>query len=147
MLKFIDGDLFEHPADILVNPVNCVGVMGKGIAKEFKKRYPEMFVEYKEACDKGYLKPGTLYIYIDDYEGKVIINFATKNHWKSSSEYRWIETGLEELREYLLNHKYNSICIPALGCANGGLDWDRVKPLIEKYLSDLPQEITVFNPK
>jgi O-acetyl-ADP-ribose deacetylase (regulator of RNase III) len=139
------GDMFKVPADIRVNTVNCVGVMGKGVALEFKKRFPGIFQPYKLYCDGGYMHPGKLHI-VGAGEC-TIVNFATKDHWNKPSNYIWIESGLEELRMFLENEAVDLVVtIPALGCGNGGLDWAKVKPLITRHLKDLSHIIYVFEP-
>jgi O-acetyl-ADP-ribose deacetylase (regulator of RNase III) len=145
MIKFVDGNLFDYKGDILINTVNVVGVMGKGIALEFKKRFPAMFRDYKEQCLNKELESGHIYPW--HHNTGLIINFATKDHWKDPSKYEWIESGLKELKNYLDNLDFTcTVLIPALGCSNGGLDFDIVKVMINKYLSDSKQNIIVFNP-
>ena len=126
MLTYLKGNLLDTEAQALVNPVNCVGVMGAGLAKQFRLRYPKNFIEYQNYCQNGSLKPGGLFIYKED--GKVIINFATKNHWKNNSEYEYIENGLLNLAKELKENPI-SVAIPKLGCGLGGLDWQCVQTL------------------
>lgn len=145
MIKIIIGNIFDSNAETLVNTVNCVGVMGKGIASEFKKKYPQMFLEYKEMCSKQLLKPGKLHVYIEDNKVKVI-NFPTKNHWRSPSKVEYIIEGLEW---FVNNYEYlniSSIAFPPLGCGNGGLSWDYIGPLMYHYLKDLPINIEIYAP-
>ena len=149
MIKFVDGDFFDYDTDIRVNTVNCVGVMGAGVALVFKKKYPEMYKEYVNKCKKNEVRPGEPYTWSkgDLYTKKLtIINFPTKNHWRNKSEYEYVEDGLRWLQEYLINKENESVTLPALGCGHGGLDWDRIKNMIKKYLSNSPAEILVFNP-
>lgn len=149
MLKYVEGDFFDYDADIRINTVNCVGVMGAGIALSFKNKYPEMFKQYKKDCDNKKIFPGspTIWQEGDMLEKKTyIINFPTKMHWKNESEYSYVEDGLKWLSEYLAKHKNNIVTLPALGCGHGGLDWNIVKSLIEKYLSNSENEILVFEP-
>ena len=152
MIKYSKENIFTTKADIIINTVNCVGVMGAGIAYFFKKKYPAMFEEYKVLCDKNEIEIGKLHVYdiLDEMKKKVmtIINFPTKNHYKKPSKYKYIELGLRALREYLIDNPGKKISIPALGCRNGKLEWEKVKKLIEKYLSDLStdSDITVFEP-
>lgn len=143
--------MFTEKFDIMVNTVNCVGVMGKGIALEFKQRFPNLYTAYIKACKSGEIKPGALWYYVDtsnDRNWQLIINFATKDSWKNPSKYEWIESGLLELKAYLASPyvKWN-IGIPALGCGCGGLSWPRVKAMMEKHLSELNHHIVVFEPK
>jgi O-acetyl-ADP-ribose deacetylase (regulator of RNase III) len=135
--------LLESSAQTLVNTVNCVGVMGKGIAKDFNAREPEMFGAYKRLCDNKSLHPGDLWL----WRGKLswIINFATKNHWRHPSKIEWIERGLDKFRSNYARIGVREISFPRLGCGNGGLEWAEVKPLMERYLSDLPINIYVHD--
>lgn len=145
MLKFIEGDLFDQPADIRINTVNCVGVMGKGVALAFKERYPLMFDDYRKACNRGEVQPGRLHTW-DSPEGTTVVNFPTKRHWRQKSRYDDVEDGLRALHDYLKNRGTVRVTLPALGCGHGGLDWDRVLELIRDHLSDLEAEIYVFGP-
>lgn len=142
MIHFLKGDLFSTRVEVLVNPVNCVGVMGRGLALEFKERFPDNFQVYKRACDHGKIKPGSLYtlpvnesIVIPSYRLRFIVNFPTKDHWRDPSRLEWIDSGLMELSRMIeLNH-VQSIAIPAIGCGLGGLKWGDVKALMIKHLS------------
>jgi O-acetyl-ADP-ribose deacetylase (regulator of RNase III) len=143
--------MFKIDTDVYVNTVNCVGVMGKGVALAFKKRFPEMFREYKKECEKGNIKIGKLHIYyteckILNLERKIIINFPTKIHWKTKSKYEYIELGLIELRKFLKELGCVKIALPALGCGHGKLNWNKVKSMINKYLSEIDATIYVFQP-
>src|SRR5690606_30643134 len=132
------GDIMQSGAEALVNTVNTVGVMGKGIALQFKEAFPNNNKVYVETCKKNELMPGKLLAVWDEnlqYGKKLIINFPTKVHWRNPSQYEYIEKGLVALRKYLQKEKVKSIAIPPLGCGNGGLDWGKVKPMIEKALS------------
>lgn len=145
MLRFTTGDMFETPADIRVNTVNCVGVMGAGVALAFRNRLPEMFEEYKRECELGHLRPGKLYIW-KSLSGDWVINFPTKRHWREKSRYEDIELGLIALRDYLVEQGKVRVTLPALGCGHGGLDWNRVAPMIQEHLQELEAEIIVFDP-
>jgi adenine-specific DNA methylase/O-acetyl-ADP-ribose deacetylase (regulator of RNase III) len=145
MLKFVEGNMFDTPAEIRVNTVNCVGVMGKGVALAFKTHYPEMFRDYQKACEAGELKPGRLHIW-KDASGVTIVNFPTKRHWRNPSRYEDIETGLGALRKFLAEQGAARVTLPALGCGHGGLDWGRVSRMIREHLSDLAADIFVFDP-
>jgi len=153
MLEFKKIDFFSeiNNYDAIVNTVNSVGVMGKGIALEFKKRYPENFIEYKKACQSKELKIGKSLVFpIEDelIHTKFIINFPTKVHWRNPSKIEYIEEGLNDLAEIIRDKEIKSILMPALGCGNGNLDWDIVKPLIKKKLDHLNDiRITVIEPK
>lgn len=138
----MSGNIFGSPAKTLVNPVNTVGVMGKGLAKEFKKRYPEMFKEYQLYCKQGSLDIGKLWLYKTDH--KWILNFPTKKSWRSPSKIEYIEAGLSKLTLTYAEKGITSIAFPLLGCGNGGLDWETgVQPLFKKYLNKLPMDIYV----
>lgn len=150
MLKFVKGDFFDFDADIRVNTVNCVGVMGKGVALAFKNKYPEMFKEYVQQCKKKEIAPGNPTVWKQEdmfSKGLEIINFPTKDHWRNDSKYEYIESGLIWLSRYLENKSNLTITLPALGCGHGGLDWDKVKSLIVKYLEGTSNCILVFEPK
>lgn len=136
--------MLDSTAQTLVNTVNCVGVMGKGIALEFKRRYPAMFKEYVSMCERGLVNPGVPFCF--NGGGHQILNFPTKNHWKARSRIDDIERGLKHLRARYRDWNIESIAVPPLGCGNGGLDWADVRVLIEKYLGDLPIDVFVYAP-
>lgn len=118
-------------AEAIINPVNCVGVSGKGLALQFKESYPLNYRHYREACESGKLKIGRVHVFSTGMENpKYIINFPTKNHWREKSKLEYIELGLEDLKKQILNRKIKSIALPKLGCGLGGLSWKDVKPLI-----------------
>lgn len=148
MIKFVSGDFFDYDADIRINTVNCVGVMGKGVALIFKNKFPDMFIDYYNACKRNELKPGEPHVWKDEnlFSSCTIINFPTKVHWRNPSKYEYIEEGLIWLRQYLLEKENSTVTLPALGCGNGGLDWNKVKIMINKYLSGLSTQILVFEP-
>jgi O-acetyl-ADP-ribose deacetylase (regulator of RNase III) len=152
-LIFKNGDMFVEPVDALVNTVNCVGVMGKGVALEFKQRWPDNFRAYKKACDMKSLKPGTLLIFdthrLFPADGpRYLVNFPTKAHWRSPSKLSYIEDGLDALVDEIRKLDINSIALPPLGCGNGGLEWTDVKPLIAAKLGVLDNvKVVVFAPK
>ena len=139
------GDMFQSKAQTLVNAVNCVGVMGKGIALEFKNRFPEMHQDYVHRCDLKKVKLGEPYI----FKGSplpYIINFPTKDHWKSSSRIQDIERGLEYLLTHYKEWEVTSLAVPALGCGNGGLEWSAIEPLIFKYVKLMNISAHVYAP-
>lgn len=149
LIEYVTGDFFDYNADIRINTVNCVGVMGAGVALEFKNRYPEMFKEYVRVCKAGKIEPGKPYVWeeFDLFSRCIIINLPTKIHWRNPSEYEYIEKDLLWLKEYL--SKKNSetvVTLPALGCGHGGLDWNIVKNQITYYLGDLNLKLLVFGP-
>jgi O-acetyl-ADP-ribose deacetylase (regulator of RNase III) len=131
MIEFCNGNLFDSGCEALVNTVNCKGVMGCGIALQFKNKYPEMFVDYKNFCGADKLRPGKLHIFGTK---PVIINFPTKIDWRNVSKYSWIEVGLARLFGHTIpNLNIKSIAMPALGCNNGKLNWSQIKLLIQKW--------------
>ena len=149
MIKFIKGDLLKAEADALVNTVNTVGVMGKGIALQFKEAFPHNTKVYADACKKNELKTGQLLSVWDTnllLGKKLIINFPTKIHWRNPSKYEYIETGLIALVELIQKENILSIALPPLGCGNGGLDWNIVKSMIKKHLEPLSLIVLVYEP-
>jgi O-acetyl-ADP-ribose deacetylase (regulator of RNase III) len=141
--------LLESHAEALVNTVNTVGVMGKGIALQFREAYPENYRVYRDACRNHQLHVGEMLVTEDSnlMSGrKLIVNFPTKTHWKLPSEYAYIEQGLSALRREILRLHIRSIAIPPLGSHNGGLDWQRVKPMIETALAGLDCDILIYEP-
>lgn len=145
MIKFVQGDIFENSVDIRVNTVNCVGAMGAGVALAFKKRYPEMFKEYQAACKHGLIKPGVMHVW-KTLDGAWIVNFPTKRDWRDPSRYEDIEIGLDDFRQYLDSVGPVSVALPALGCGNGGLDWERVSKLILDKLEGVNAQVYVYEP-
>ncbi len=149
MLRFIKGNLLESEAEALVNTVNTVGVMGKGIALQFKSQFPDNYKTYLKACKNNEFNIGDLLV-TEEYSllngRKIIINFPTKTDWRKPSEYGYIEKGIIKLVDLIKEKDIKSIAIPPLGAGNGGLDWDKVKSLMEYYLRDLDVDITIFQP-
>lgn len=144
MITYIYGDLFQSPAKVLVNAVNTVGVMGKGIALDFKKIYPEMFQRYQALCENGQFSVGQLWLYKTPH--KWILNFPTKQHWRNPSRIEYIETGLQNFAATYEQRRIDSISFPLLGCGNGELDWEtQVRPLMEKYLGGLPIPVYIHS--
>ena len=127
-------------AQTVVNTVNTVGVMGKGLAAAFKRRHPEMFQAYKAICKRGELLPGSSWLWKGPDQW--VLNFATKKHWRNPSRLSYVRDGLEEFQRNYSSLGIREVAFPRLGCGNGGLDWDEVKPLMVEYLRDLP--ITVY---
>lgn len=142
MIEYIEGDIFESPAQVIVNTVNTVGVMGKGLALSFKRRYPEMFEKYRKACEKKQLTIGKLMLF---YEADHwVLLFPTKENWRNPSKLEYIEQGLEKFcRTYDEKH-ITSIAFPRLGCGNGALDWKEVRPMMEHYLAKLPINVYIY---
>lgn len=150
MIKYLTGNLFDSKAEALVNTVNTVGVMGKGIALQFKKLFPNNFKIYKDKCDKKDFNIGQLIVVKDQNiitGEKIIINFPTKKHWKNPSEYEYIEQGIDELIKIIQEYQIKSIAIPPLGSGNGGLQWFKVKEIINDKLSNIENcEVFVYEP-
>ena len=132
-INYVQGDLLKSDAEALVNTVNCVGVMGKGIALKFKKQYPNMFNSYRSVCYNKKLIPGHLHYFKE--KNKIIINFPTKNNWRNPSKIEYVKDGLISLIKLIKNLNLKSIAIPMLGCGNGGLDWKEVNTLIINTLT------------
>jgi O-acetyl-ADP-ribose deacetylase (regulator of RNase III) len=147
-MKFIAGNIFESDAEALVNTVNTVGVMGKGLALQFKERFPANYKFYVAACKNEEVKIGKMFITPTNsfMNPKWIINFPTKKHWMNNSRYEFIEAGLDDLVTQIEKLNIQSIAIPPLGAGQGGLNWDKVKELIQLKLGHLNIEITVFEP-
>ena len=149
MMRFTKGNLLKADVEALVNTVNTVGVMGKGIALMFKEAFPANFREYAAACRKGKVKIGEMFV--TEHRGltgpRWIINFPTKEHWRTRTRIEWIEAGLADLRRVVEERGIRSIAVPPLGCGQGGRSWTEVRPLIEKALGDLAEiETLVFEP-
>lgn len=137
MLTYLTTNLFESPARTLVNTVNTVGVMGKGIANDFKRLYPSMYQQYRDICLKGELDIGKLHVYRT--QNKTIINFPTKKHWRQRSRLEHVEAGLKTFISNYTDYGISSVSFPQLGCGNGELDWEtQVQPMMEGYLKILP---------
>ncbi len=150
MIQFVEGNLLEASTEAVVNTVNCVGYMGKGIALQFKMAFPENFREYQKACKNQTIQPGQMFVYeTGSWTGpKYIINFPTKRHWKANSKLEDIVGGLRDLVRIIHQLGIRSIAIPPLGCGLGGLKWLDVKPLIEEALSPLEKlDIRVYEPQ
>lgn len=149
-MKFITGNLLNAKTQAIVNTVNTVGVMGKGIALQFKERFPQNYKAYADACKKGKVEIGKMFVFNESdllNEDKIIINFPTKKEWYRKSQYSYIEEGLKDLVKTIKDNKIQSISIPPLGCGNGGLKWEKVKSLMVKYLGDLDDvDIFIYQP-
>lgn len=149
MVRDVSGNLLRADAEALVNTVNCQGVMGKGVALQFKQAYPEMEAAYVGACRRGELEPGRVHVWeTDALSGpKYVINFPTKREWFRRSRYEFIEAGLIALVEVVRSRGIRSIAVPPLGCGNGGLSWARVRPMIENAFTALPQaDVLLYAP-
>lgn len=142
MLKIIEnGNIFESKCDFLINPVNTVGVMGKGLAYNFKKKYPQNFLKYEKYCKSKDFTIGKLLIIQEN--NKNIINFPTKKHWKEKSEYEYILLGLEKLKIALDKYNISSIAFPKIGCGLGNLEWDKVFQMIKQWENEIKETILV----
>ncbi|KMN11112.1 Appr-1-p processing protein [Pseudomonas sp. FSL R10-1350] len=148
MITFTQGNLLEAKTEALVNTVNTVGVMGKGIALMFKERFAQNYRLYAAACKAGEVETGKVHVTeVNELEGpRWIVNFPTKRHWRSPSQMAWVTEGLHDLRRFLIENQVKSIAIPPLGAGNGGLKWPEVRDQIVNVLSDLDVEVLVFEP-
>lgn len=149
MIRYTTGDLFAADTQAIVNPVNTAGVMGCGLALEFKKRFPSNFRYYFDACRKGEVRTGKMLVCTYDCAGhrKYIVNFPTKRHWKYPSKMAYIESGLEDLVSVISAYGIESIAVPPLGCGAGRLAWISVRPLIERCLNRCDgTRIVVYEP-
>lgn len=146
MIEYTNGNILQANAEALVNTVNCVGVMGKGIALQFKQAHPNNFKQYAAACKMSKVQPGHMLIVPTGnmFNPRYIINFPTKRHWRSKSRLKDIRSGLEALVKDVQELNIRSIAIPPLGCGNGGLDWQDVRPLIEDAFAALPDVRTIL---
>lgn len=141
-IEYCEGNLMESACEAIVNTVNCIGVMGKGIALKFKQRYPEVFRAYNSACRRGEVRVGQVHC-LRASDGKLVINFPTKEHWRNSSRIEWIEEGMRDLVRAVRAHEVKSLAMPRLGCGNGGLDWDDVHPVVVEGLSPVKDDVRV----
>ena len=142
MFKIIEnGDIFNSNCDFLVNPVNTVGIMGKGLALEFKKKFPNNFIKYQKFCKNNSVDIGKLLIVKEN--NKFVINFPTKKHWKNKSELDYIIQGLEKLKIAIEKYNINSIAFPKIGCGLGGLDWNIVLDLLINFEKNVNSNILV----
>jgi O-acetyl-ADP-ribose deacetylase (regulator of RNase III) len=149
MIDFTSGDLLKCEADALVNAVNCVGVMGRGIALQFKHAFPENFRAYEAACKRHAVKPGCMFVFETGQltPPRFIINFPTKRHWREMSRLEDIEAGLVDLARVIRGNGIRSVAVPPLGCGLGGLDWREVRTRIERALGQLDGvRVLVYEP-
>ena len=149
MIAISSGSILKADAEALVNTVNCIGHMGKGIALQFKQAYPDNFIVYQKACNAKEVRPGKMFIFETGsmLNPKYIINFPTKRHWRGKSRIEDIKSGLIALVDDVKRLKIKSIAVPPLGCGLGGLDWNVVRPMIEKAFESLPEvNVILFAP-
>lgn len=143
MILYVQGNIFRSPAQTLVNTVNTVGAMGKGVALEFKRLFPEMYAQYRALCERGQFKVGQLWLYKSPQ--KWVLNFPTKEHWRQPSRLEYVEAGLQKFVEVYSEWGIHSIAFPPLGCGNGQLDFGtQVRPLMERYLKNLPIDVFIY---
>lgn len=148
MVEFVTGNLLEADAEALVNTVNTKGVMGKGVALQFKRAFPENYKAYRAACERGQVQLGRMFVFDSGRMGRprYVINFPTKDHWRSRSRLADIDSGLEDLRRVLVELEIESVAVPPIGCGLGGLRWADVRPRIETALGSLPVRVLVYEP-
>lgn len=142
MIQIARSNIFQSPARALVNPVNTVGIMGRGLAAAFKQRYPHHFTAYQRACRMGQLVPGRVFTY--EERGKIIVCLPTKRHWRERSRLSYIEDGISALRVEIEEREIESIAIPALGCGLGQLSWNAVRPVIERSLAPIADSVEIY---
>jgi len=149
VIQFVQGNLFDSDAEALVNTVNTTGVMGKGIALEFKKRFPNNYEFYRQQCEQGQVQIGKMLVFrTQSLQPQYIINFPTKQHWRGKSKIEYIQRGLDDLVRVVREHEIRSIALPPLGCGQGGLRWEQVKPLIEQAFAPLQNvDVQVYEPR
>jgi O-acetyl-ADP-ribose deacetylase (regulator of RNase III) len=145
MVEIVTGDIFNSEAQTLVNAVNCAGVMGKGIALAFKRHFPAMFADYAERCKEGRVRLGEPYLYRGE-SLPWVLNFPTKDHWRSASKLEAIVAGLSYLEAYYHEWGITSLAVPALGCGAGQLEWNVVGPILRDMLGKLDIPVTLFAP-
>lgn len=142
MIAFVKGDILKTESEAIVNPVNCEGYMGKGLALQVKLLYPKTFHDYSEACQEGQLKIGQVHCFKEN--NKVIINFPTKDKWRAKSKLSYITDGLPALINLIQKLNIKSIAIPPLGCGLGGLKWDNVKQVLLEHLEPVSNKLDIF---
>jgi O-acetyl-ADP-ribose deacetylase (regulator of RNase III) len=150
MIEVTQGDLLKQDVEALVNAVNCVGVMGRGIALQFQRAFPENFRVYESACKRSEFRPGSMLVFETDLlkNPRYVINFPTKRHWRDKSRLTDIESGLVALVAEVKRLGIRTIALPALGCGLGGLEWLDVRPRIEKAFSAVPEvHVWLFEPE
>lgn len=142
MIHIARSNIFGSPAQALVNPVNTVGVMGRGLAADFKQRYPHHYIAYQRACRTGQLVPSRVFSY--EERDKIIVCLPTKRHWRERSRLSYIEDGLHALMAEIAERDIESIAIPALGCGLGQLSWHSVRPVIERSLAPIADGVEIY---
>ena len=147
MIEYVQGDILDAQTEAIVNPVNCVGVSGAGLALQFRDRFPTAQRLYREACEKGVMELGRMFVVETNGQFPYVIYFPTKKHWKDKSKLDDIIAGLEDLARVIEAYNVRSISLPALGCGLGGLLWEDVKVEIENVLGGLITDIKVYEPQ
>ena len=142
-IKYVSGDIFEAPSQTIVNTVNTKGIMGKGLALSFRRRYAKMFKDYRERCARGEVRVGEPYLYTATRPW--ILNFPTKDHWRNPSKLSWIRAGLEYFAEHYRDWGITSIAFPQLGTLNGKLAWPEVRTIMEELLDPLDIDVAVYS--
>lgn len=143
-----NGSIFGSECEALLNPVNCIGVMGKGLALKFKKKFPKMFDAYFDACSRKLLEVGKVFVWHDQDDARYVVCFPTKKHYNEPSEISYIEQGLDDLCRFIQEKKIKSIAVPALGCGLGGLEWKKVSQIIREKLEGIDGLVVdIFPPK
>ncbi len=146
-ISFFSGDILKSQMQTLVNTINCKGIMGAGLARDFKKLFPLMYEDYREKSKNKEIKVSKPYIWKNlEITNKTVLNFPTKNHWKEPSKMTWIDEGLQYFIENYKQWGVTSIAFPALGCNLGGLTWIEVKPLMIKHISKLDIPVEIYEP-
>lgn len=146
MITETTGDLLADDAQALVNAVNTVGIMGKGLALQFKRAYPDVFTAYARACKAGDVHPGRIHAAPIDDGARWVLNVPTKRHWRAKSRLEDVAAGLDDLARFLSEHRIASAAVPALGCGHGGLPWPEVRDLIHVKLGDLDTDVRLYAP-
>ena len=144
--KTVNGNIFNSNAHALVNPVNCVGTMGAGLAKQFRDQYPAMHRQYLQICRQHLLKPGQVHLYHHS-PTRTIVNLPTKDHWQNPSTLAYVRSGLIALHAALKEHHIRSVAVPALGAGLGGLRWTDVLPLIKDHLTGDNLTVEIYPPR
>lgn len=150
MIEYKHGNIIVEDAEAIVNAVNCVGIMGRGLALQFKKSFPENFKAYAAACERKEVQPGSMFVYdtLKTSRPYYIINFPTKQHWRHKSRIEDIDSGLKALVQEIKDRRIRSIAIPAIGCGLGGLKWAQVQPRIAEALKDIRDlYVIIFEPQ
>ncbi|WP_081008648.1 macro domain-containing protein [Xanthomonas arboricola] len=143
MLSYLRTSILKSDAQTVVNTVNTVGVMGKGLAAEYRRLYPEMFERYREICSNQLLEIGKLWLWKGPTQW--VLNFPTKTHWRQPSKIAYVEAGLKKFSQTFEERGVTEVAFPRLGCGNGGLDWDEIRPMMEKYLKPLPIPVYIHD--